>query len=45
MLRFFRDHTAALPDEHTLVAGTLSWAGGSGTKLAGHGDLPLRPIG
>jgi FAD/FMN-containing dehydrogenase len=33
VLRFFSDHTAALPDEQTLVAGLLH--GPDGTKLAG----------
>ena len=33
VLRFFRDHTAALPDEQTLVAGLLH--GPDGTALAG----------
>jgi FAD/FMN-containing dehydrogenase len=34
VLRFFRDHTASLPDEHTLFAGVIHAPDGSGTKLA-----------
>ncbi len=34
LLRFFRDSTAALPDEHTLFAGLIHAPDGSGTKLA-----------
>ncbi len=35
VLRFFRDNTASLPDEHTVVAGLIHAPDGSGTKLAG----------
>jgi FAD/FMN-containing dehydrogenase len=34
VLRFFRDRTASLPDEHTLFAGLIHAPDGSGTKLA-----------
>jgi FAD/FMN-containing dehydrogenase len=34
VLRFFRDRTAALPDDHTLFAGLIHAPDGSGTKLA-----------
>ena len=34
VLRFFRDRTASLPDEHTLFAGFIHAPDGSGTKLA-----------
>jgi FAD/FMN-containing dehydrogenase len=34
VLRFFRDHTASLPDEQTLFAGLIHAPDGSGTKLA-----------
>jgi FAD/FMN-containing dehydrogenase len=35
VLKFFRDRTASLPDEHTLFAGLIHAPDGSGTKLAG----------
>jgi FAD/FMN-containing dehydrogenase len=34
LLRFFRDSTAALPDEHTIFGGLIHAPDGSGTKLA-----------
>ncbi len=34
VLRFFRDCTASLPDEHTVFAGLIHAPDGSGTKLA-----------
>jgi hypothetical protein len=34
MLRFFRDCTASLPDDHTIFAGLIHAPDGSGTKLA-----------
>ena len=34
VLRFFRDRTASLPDEHTLFAGLIHAPDGSGAKLA-----------
>jgi FAD/FMN-containing dehydrogenase len=34
MLRFFRDRTAALSDDHTLFAGLIHAPDGSGTRLA-----------
>jgi len=34
VLRFFRDRTASLPDEHALFAGLIHAPDGSGTKLA-----------
>src|SRR5262245_54769591 len=34
LLKFFRDFTASLPDEFTVVAGLIHAADGSGTKLA-----------
>src|SRR4029077_18697453 len=34
VLRFFRDRTASLPDEHSLFAGLIHAPDGSGTKLA-----------
>src|SRR5262249_32475119 len=34
MLRFYRDRTMELPDEHTLFAGLIHAPDGSGTKLA-----------
>ena len=34
VLRFFRDRTASLPDEHTLFAGLIHAPDGSGNKLA-----------
>ena len=34
MLRFYREITASLPDEHTVFAGLIHAPDGSGTKLA-----------
>jgi FAD/FMN-containing dehydrogenase len=34
LLRFFRDSTQSLPDEHTIVGGLIHAPDGSGTKLA-----------
>src|SRR5262249_7796047 len=34
MLRFFRDRTASLPDEHVIFGGLIHAPDGSGTKLA-----------
>jgi FAD/FMN-containing dehydrogenase len=34
LLRFFRDSTASLPDEHTIFGGLIHAPDGSGTKLA-----------
>lgn len=34
LLRFFRDSTASLPDEHTMAGGLIHAPDGSGTKLA-----------
>jgi FAD/FMN-containing dehydrogenase len=34
LLRFFRDRTASLPDEHTMFGGLIHAPDGSGTKLA-----------
>jgi FAD/FMN-containing dehydrogenase len=34
LLRLFRDSTASLPDEHTIVGGLIHAPDGSGTKLA-----------
>jgi FAD/FMN-containing dehydrogenase len=34
VLRFYRDQTASLPDEHTIFAGLIHAPDGSGTKLA-----------
>src|SRR5215213_8494390 len=54
VLRFFRDRTASLPDEHTLFAGLIHAPDGSGTKLAAmvschcgplsEGEAGMRPI-
>src|SRR6266498_2559309 len=41
LLRFFRDSTASLPDEHTIF-GTLTHAPDGSGEARGHGDLPLR---
>jgi FAD/FMN-containing dehydrogenase len=35
VLKFFRDRTASLPDEHTLFGGLIHAPDGSGAKLAG----------
>jgi FAD/FMN-containing dehydrogenase len=35
VLKFFRNRTASLPDEHTLFGGLIHAPDGSGTKLAG----------
>jgi FAD/FMN-containing dehydrogenase len=53
-LRFFRDGTASLPDELTLVAGLIHAPDGSGNKLAGTvachcgsldaGEAAMRPL-
>ena len=53
-LRFFRDCTASLPDELTVVAGLIHLPGGSGSKLAGMvachcgsldaGEAAMRPL-
>jgi FAD/FMN-containing dehydrogenase len=54
VLRFFRDHTASLPDEQTLFAGLIHAPDGSGTKLAAmvtchcgplqDGEVAMRPL-
>jgi FAD/FMN-containing dehydrogenase len=54
MLRFYRDFTASLPDEHTVFAGLIHAPDGSGTKLAAmvscysgsqaDGEVAMRPI-
>jgi FAD/FMN-containing dehydrogenase len=54
LLRFFRDCTAALPDEHTLFGGLIHAPDGSGTKLAAmvtchcgslaDGETAMRPL-
>jgi FAD/FMN-containing dehydrogenase len=54
MLRFFRDCTAALADDHTLFAGLIHAPDGSGTKLAAMvschcgspaaGEAAMRPL-
>jgi FAD/FMN-containing dehydrogenase len=54
MLRFFRDSTAALPDDQTLFAGLIHAPDGSGTKLAAMvtchcgepaaGEAAMRPL-
>ena len=43
MLRFFRDRTAELPDEHTLFAGCIHAP--DGTEARSHGDVSQRPAG
>ena len=53
-LRFFRDYTASLPDELTVVAGLIHAPDGSGAKLAGMvtchcgslaaGEQAMRPL-
>ena len=40
-----RQHGRSLPDEHTLFATLTHAPDGSGTKVAGTGDLPLRLAG
>jgi FAD/FMN-containing dehydrogenase len=54
MLRFYRDVTASLPDEHTVFAGLIHAPDGSGTKLAAmvschagplaNGEVATRPL-
>ena len=54
MLRFYRDFTASLPDEHTIDATLVHAPDGSGTKLAAivgchsgplaEGEMAMRPI-
>jgi FAD/FMN-containing dehydrogenase len=54
VLKFFRDRTASLPDEHTLFGGLIHAPDGSGTKLAGmvtchcgsltEGEQAMRPL-
>ena len=54
MLRFYRDFTASLPDEHTVFAGCIHAPDGSGTKLAAmvschsglqaDGEIAMRPL-
>ena len=54
VLRFFRDCTASLPDEHAVVAGLIHAPDGSGTKLAAmvschcgplaEGEAAMRPL-
>jgi FAD/FMN-containing dehydrogenase len=54
VLKFFRDRTASLPDEHTLFGGLIHAPDGSGTKLAGmvtshcgslaDGEQAMRPL-
>jgi hypothetical protein len=54
VLRFFRDCTASLPDEHTVFAGLIHAPDGSGTKLAAivtchcgplpNGEEAMRPL-
>ena len=41
MLRFYRDFTAAIPDEHSVAATLVHAPDGSGTKLAAMVCLPL----
>jgi FAD/FMN-containing dehydrogenase len=54
MLKFFRDRTASLPDEHTLFGGLIHAPDGSAAKLAGmvtshcgslaDGERAMRPL-
>lgn len=54
MLRFYRDFTASLPDEHTVFAGLIHAPDGSGAKLAAmvschggplaDGEVAMRPL-
>ena len=54
VLKFFRDRTAALPDEHMIFGGLIHAPDGSGTKLAamvtchcgspGEGEKAMRPL-
>jgi FAD/FMN-containing dehydrogenase len=54
LLRFFRDRTASLPDEHAIFAGLIHAPDGSGTKLAAmvtchsgalaDGEKAMRPL-
>jgi FAD/FMN-containing dehydrogenase len=54
MLRFYRDVTASLPDEHMVFAGLIHAPDGSGTKLAAmvschagslpDGEVAMRPL-
>jgi FAD/FMN-containing dehydrogenase len=54
MLRFYRDFTASLPDEHTAFAGLIHATDGSGAKLAAmvschsgtlaDGEVAMRPL-
>jgi FAD/FMN-containing dehydrogenase len=54
LLRFFRDRTASLPDEHTIAGGLIHAPDGSGTKLAAmvtchcgsleDGERAMRPL-
>jgi FAD/FMN-containing dehydrogenase len=54
MLRFFRDSTAALPDDHMIFGGLIHAPDGSGTKLAAmvschcgslaEGEAAMRPL-
>ena len=54
MLRFYRDFTASLPDEHTVFAGLIHAPDGSGAKLAAmvschsgslaEGEVAMRPL-
>jgi hypothetical protein len=54
MLRFYRDFTVSLPDEHTVFAGLIHAPDGSGTKLAAmvschsgsraDGEVAMRPL-
>jgi FAD/FMN-containing dehydrogenase len=54
VLKFFRDRTASLPDEHTLFGGLIHAPDGSGAKLAGmvtchcgslaEGEQAIRPL-
>src|SRR6516162_4628272 len=41
VLKFFRDRTASMPDEHTLFGGLIHAPDGSGAKLAGMVSLRL----
>jgi FAD/FMN-containing dehydrogenase len=54
MLRFYRDFTASLPDDHTVFAGLIHAPDGSGAKLAAmvschsgplaDGEVAMRPL-